>query len=454
MSLDRGRVVVISARVGAGHDGFTAELSRRLRADGFSVDQLDFVDLLPGPTGRGSLRLYHQVLRHTPWLFGALFEVGTWRPTAAITRLMLVPARRRLEQRLGPDVRAVVSAYPLASQLVGPLRTSGRLPAASLAYVTDFAVHRQWVSPGIDVVLCPHEVGTEQARQLGARDARVGGALVAPGFRPASGTAADTQSRSLVSPEFGRTEGRAAAWARAGERAREAARARFGLPPGPLALVVAGSWGVGRVAVTAAEIRATGVATPVVVCGRNDALRRRLARRGLLALGWVSDMPALMRAVDILVENAGGLMAMEGIASGLPVVTYRPIPGHGRRSAAALARAGLSDWVRDPRALGPTIARLLRDSSNQRRAARDLFTADAAAIVAELADAARPRGVARVGASTAEAVSAAGEAPATLVVDEAVDRRRASVLVAPELIDGQTPAVLATAGRQARPDRG
>ncbi|WP_319460845.1 hypothetical protein [Micromonospora sp. RTP1Z1] len=108
---------------------------------------------------------------------------------------------------------------------------------------------------------------------------------------------------------------------------RAAAREAFGLPGGRLALVAAGSWGVGRVEATAAEVVAPGVATPVVVCGRNERLRSRLNRAAVPALGWVTDMPLLMRAVDVLVENAGGLMAIEGMTTGLAVATYRPIPG-------------------------------------------------------------------------------------------------------------------------------
>lgn len=53
-------------------------------------------------------------------------------------------------------------------------------------------------------------------------------------------------------------------------------------------------------------------------------------------------MPTLMRAVDVLVENAGGLTCQEALSCGLPVVTYRPIPGHGRVNAAILAEAGLT----------------------------------------------------------------------------------------------------------------
>jgi hypothetical protein len=98
-------------------------------------------------------------------------------------------------------------------------------------------------------------------------------------------------------------------------------------------------------------------------------------------------MPSLMRAVDLLVENAGGLMAMEGMATGLPVATYRPIPGHGTRSAATLHQAGVSTWVRHPGQLRSTLVRLLDGDlgERERSAAAPMLRADPADIVARLA---------------------------------------------------------------------
>jgi UDP-N-acetylglucosamine:LPS N-acetylglucosamine transferase len=359
-----GRVVIVSAGVGLGHHGYTRELARRLGERGYTVDEHDFMDLLPGPAGTGSVRLYNRTLNHAPWVYAGLFRLGTWSVTAAVTRTLLAPARARLRSLLDQDVRAVVSTYSLASQLLGPLRRSGRLRVPAVTYVTDFAVHRHWVVRGVDALLTPHRVGAAQARVLGADDgsALAAGALVAPGFHPP--TPAE----------------------------REQARLAFGLPPGRLALVAAGSWGVGRVAKTAAELVASGVATPVVVCGHNARLRARLAQAGVPALGWVEDMPLLMRAVDVLVENAGGLMAMEGMATGLPVATYRPIPGHGQVSAAALERARVSTWIRTRAALGPTLERLLDGDlgAAQRSAAATMFRVDPADLVARLAGPDRP----------------------------------------------------------------
>ncbi|GAB3899509.1 hypothetical protein GCM10029964_085540 [Kibdelosporangium lantanae] len=67
-----------------------------------------------------------------------------------------------------------------------------------------------------------------------------------------------------------------------------------------------------------------------------------------VALGWVDDMPTLLRAADVVVQNAGGLSVYEARATRLPVFTYRCLAGHGRMNAAALHRAGVAEWITYP----------------------------------------------------------------------------------------------------------
>jgi peptidoglycan/xylan/chitin deacetylase (PgdA/CDA1 family) len=105
--------------------------------------------------------------------------------------------------------------------------------------------------------------------------------------------------------------------------------------------------GGGKVEQTVVDIAATGLATPVVVCGRNEALRARLVAAGHRhVMGWVDDMAALIRACDVIVQNSGGLTAAEALVSAVPVLTYRCLPGHGRTNAAALDAEGLVPWAR------------------------------------------------------------------------------------------------------------
>jgi len=315
------RIAIVSASVGAGHDGAAVELGRRLAGRGCTVGHHDFLDVLPARFGPALRRAYELQLKAAPqtWglVCGTLERHGSTAAATAMSRL----AARRLARALGDEpLDAVVATYPLAAQALARLRRSGRLDAPVITYLTDLSVHPLWVADGADAHIALHPVAAAQAFHLGAAGLRIAAPVVAPGFRPP------------VSALERRT-----------------ARLSFGLPNAPLALIVAGSWGVGDVVRTASDVRATGLAVPVVVCGRNEALRAEITAAGTgIALGWVDDMAGLMRACDVVVQNAGGLSSLEARATGLPVLSYRCLPGHGTTNAEALAAAGWAPWIRHP----------------------------------------------------------------------------------------------------------
>jgi UDP-N-acetylglucosamine:LPS N-acetylglucosamine transferase len=304
------------------------------------VDRHDFVDLLPAHTGKLLRGAYHRLLTLAPSGYQRIYAT-TERAgrTGPILQALLRSAERRTLRALPSDTRAIVSTYHGASQVLGALRLRGELTVPALTYLTDFSVHPLWVAPGIDVHLAAHAVPAGQARAQGATVVAVTGPVVNPLFTPATPAERDT------------------------------ARSRFGLPEqAPLALLVAGSWGVGPVREAATEVLNSGIAVPVVVCGRNEALADRMRQDGIEhAYGWVKDMPGLMRACDVLIQNAGGLTCLEAFASGLPVASYRCIPGHGQANAAALEEAGLATWIRGPDRLKPVLAELLDGRLGQRQ---------------------------------------------------------------------------------------
>lgn len=222
----------------------------------------------------------------------------------------------------------------------------------SAVVVTDFALHRQWLHPGNDLYLCLAGQLAEQARRSVGRRAAASGPLVAERFtRPSS-------------------SGGAARW-----------RRRLGAAGRPAVLLSTGAWGaVNGAAETAALLAGTGY-LPVVLCGRNTRLRRGLsAVPDAIALGWVEDMPGLMAAAAVLIDNAAGQTALEAMAAGLPVLSYRPIPGHGLEGARCMAGLGLSQYARDPAALlrsiqavsspGPVRQRRVAPCSRPRASAR------------------------------------------------------------------------------------
>ena len=368
-------VLIVSASFGAGHDHIAGELRRRLVAGGHDVVVVDFLDALPAGLGRALRWSYREMLDHQPglyeWIYRLWFTPGRRvAPTVSPVTLPTAPALLQQVARCRPDV--VVSTFHLASQVLGGLRESGALRRPAVTFVTDFAVHRLWCHRAVDLHLCLDPAGAAGVR-------RAGGTASSPG--------------PVVSPAFL-------------DALPDRERARRALGVGPddrVALVVAGAWGAGDPLAAVESLALAGV-VPVTVCGRREQLRDRLRALGRgVALGWVDDMPRLMAAADVLVENAGGLMALEAMSARLPVVTYRPIPGHGRANATAMAAAGVTVLAGDAAALRGAVGRLAArgpERARQIAAGTALFAGDAAAEVLALAGDVSGRGSASPATTT------------------------------------------------------
>src|SRR4051794_22235635 len=158
---------------------------------------------------------------------GALRRLARWTSGLAQTRMA--------QWAEGAD--AFVSTYPLASQTLGDLRRDGHVSATTITYLTDPAAHVLWCHPDIDLHLTVTRATARDAARYGVT-AEVAGPLCAP--------------------RFGHPE------------RRHALRAELGLPaPSPVALLSAGSLGLGDIPRTVEAILHHPQAYAVVLCGRN-----------------------------------------------------------------------------------------------------------------------------------------------------------------------------------------
>jgi UDP-N-acetylglucosamine:LPS N-acetylglucosamine transferase len=353
-------VLIVSASMGAGHDGVAKELGHRLEARGWHVRRTDFLDALPFRLGPLIRWIYVMQLKVAPWSYEITYRLWFLLPflCAPIVSLDSFLARRRIGRWVDEqEASVVVSTYPLASLVLGRMRQRGQLTVPAITFITDFGVHPLWVQSGIDLHLCVHPDSADSAAIRSGRPAAAPGPAVPERFQHTSGLRAPT-------------------------------RARLGLGPDDTAvLVVAGSWGVGDVEETFNVLARSGRFTPVIVCANNERLRKRLESTGQgVVLGWTDEMPALMAAADAIVQNAGGLTCMEAFAVGLPVVTFRPIPGHGRQNADDMERAGVSLTATDGDHLLEVLDRVAGlDGRRLAATAHRMFVADAADDVERMA---------------------------------------------------------------------
>jgi processive 1,2-diacylglycerol beta-glucosyltransferase len=335
-------VTILTSSFGGGHRMVATTVAAAIRElrPHWHVEVIDFFEAF---VGRRFSRLvgysYGFSARRAPYLYGGFYRAAQW-----------VGERRRLQSRLNrvgrarlrayvhtrrPDI--AVSTYPTPAAVLSDLKLRGDTDAATVTILTDAVQHSQWIHKGVDLYI----VGFEELRQsliaLGVSPERIqaSGVPIRPGFAPRGDRPVD----------------------------------------GPL-LITVGAEGMLRHAAGLCRAIAQRVPKTVVVCGRNDRLRRELeplawALNGALEVhGFVEDMHQLCADASVLVGKPGGVTVAEALCVGLPMVVYGAIPGQERANERLVVSAGAARSARSVREACAVAVELLSHPDELQRMAR------------------------------------------------------------------------------------
>src|SRR5206468_3111801 len=120
---DARRILIVTASMGAGHDGAARELAQRLELRGLHTDTVDYLALLPMRLGSFTRWLYRVQLQHAPWTYELAYRLHRAAPrvmrasTVRLTTLLAGRAVLRAVEAARPD--AIVSTYPFSSLVLG-----------------------------------------------------------------------------------------------------------------------------------------------------------------------------------------------------------------------------------------------------------------------------------------------------------------------------------------------
>ena len=266
---------------------------------GHSAEVFDFKDIIGRFTERITKELFNFATTHVPLLHRGL-AAATDSNTVLDAIVAMAPAKvsENLEahiQKMRPDT--IVTTFPAANRLIAELKTKYDFQLVSV--VTDLeTLHAYWFAPGTDAYIAPLPETATALKELGA--------------------SADT-IYELGFPL------RAAFFE---HKDVSALRKKLSLPDNSFtALYMAHTAPDPFVEDLAWLLEKAGGITPVIVCGKNDALKERLSRELPRAhvLVFIDNMDEYFRVADVAIGKAGTGFIMEAAAMGCPVVITKYI---------------------------------------------------------------------------------------------------------------------------------
>ncbi|KLU64294.1 processive diacylglycerol beta-glucosyltransferase [Desulfosporosinus acididurans] len=321
--MEQLNVLIFSASFGAGHVRAAEAIIEALRAKdpNVKITHLDFGAFLSKTFNSVVKNTYIELIKHTPRLWGKFYyRTSKIPPDSLFQRFLNGLGRRefvRFIQVLQPDL--VICTYPTVAGVLAQQRLRGVLNVPLVTVVTDYAVHSQWIHPGVDhyIVGCEDVYKGLVARGINPQTIHISGIPVSPKFELKLDRRMILQNLTM-NPEL------------------------------PTVLVMGGAYGVlgGAKWICKTLSEAAISLQTIVVCGQDEKLYKALdslvedCKNPLVRFGFVNNVEELMSAADIIITKAGGLTVSEALTKRLPLVIFKPIPGQEEENARYLEKIG------------------------------------------------------------------------------------------------------------------
>lgn len=344
------RVLVISATFGAGHVRAAEAVIEAInnKKPNTEVYHVDFGAFLNKGFNSVIKTTYIDMLKYTPKLWGKLYYKTSELPSDSLLQRFLNGLGRReflsYIHTLQPDL--IVCTYPTIAGVLAQLRKKQLLSIPLATVVTDYAIHSQWIHPGIDLYL------------VGSREVYEG--FVHRGIDPKR----IRMTGIPVSPKF------------ESKLDRKELFEKFGLNPNhSTILIMGGAYGVldGARRICKMILENVIPLQLIIVCGKDKSLYNNLepvareSKNKVLLLGFVQNVEELMTVSEIVITKAGGLTVSEALTKQLPVVIYKPIPGQEEENSNFLKKIGAGKIATTEEELSQIVGSLLENPDEREK---------------------------------------------------------------------------------------
>lgn len=335
------RILVFSAGFGNGHFRAAEAVIEgiRIKEPYAEINHLDFGDFLSKRLNAMAKRLYMEMIKHTPRLWGKFYyKTAKLQPKSIMQRFLNQLGRSDfLNYIKGFEPDLIVCTFPTISSMLAQLRLERILLVPVITVITDYAVHSLWVHPGVDryMVACEEVKESLVSWGIEAQSVRVTGIPVSPKF----------------------------------ERVKDRGHIllKLGLSPDlPTFLVMGGVYEgeiVKRICKRLADSKVP--IQSLIVCGKNEKLYHSLEDLSaqtpnlIVRFGYVDNVEELMEVSNLIITKAGGLTVTEALTKHLPLCIFKPIPGQEVENALFVQRKGAGLFAGTEEELEQLLDRLL-----------------------------------------------------------------------------------------------
>jgi 1,2-diacylglycerol 3-beta-galactosyltransferase len=326
----RSRVLILTADAGFGHRSAANAVASAINEEYGELCEVNIVNPLEDRRTpfflRDSQSDYDKLVRNMPELYRFGYDASDASVPAVIVEqaltVLLFEVMRDIVRTYRPDV--ILTTYPLYQSPLRAVITIFKLQIPILVAVTDLAtVHRLWFSNSVDLSMVPTEIVRDLALGYGLSPDQV---LV---------------TGIPVNPEVVREQ-----------RSPQEIRRELGWQQDITTVLAVGSRRVDRLVDTLHILNHFGKPLQLIVAaGKDQKLYNELNsmtwHMPIKLYDYVHNVPLFMKAADLIVCKAGGLVVTESLACGKPLLLIEAIPGQETGNAEYVVNNGAGELARD-----------------------------------------------------------------------------------------------------------
>ncbi len=330
MENQKKKIIILTADAGFGHKSASLAIQSAIEDFHPGQYQISLVNLLDNKKApvflKDSQSEYDKWVHDVPELYKFGYELSDSSIPVAILETILVVSlfdvMNEMIEEHKPDI--IINTYPLYQAPFVAVKSLQKLNIPMVTIVTDLAtVHQIWFNDKVDWLVVPTEIVRDDAIKAGVNPDNI--CIIG----------------IPVNPRIFQME-----------ESKQELRKNLGWNEELTTILAVGSKRVEHFGESLDILNHSGFPFQlIIVTGKDQDLYEELKEvewhHDTYLYEFVDQMPEFMRASDLLIAKAGGLIVTEALASGLPMILIDVIPGQESGNAKFVQDANAGFWTKN-----------------------------------------------------------------------------------------------------------